>query len=261
MKKFLAAIGFFTRIPVWKICDIPVEYYKRVVDLWPVAGWITGGITALALWGALQILPPLTAVMLAYSVRLVLTGGLHEDGLADFIDGFGGGTDRKRILEIMKDSRIGSYGVIGLTAYFILLVTVVASIPASLAPWIVLAADTWSKFCGSSLINALPYARTGEEAKNKLVYDRMTAGAFIICLLAGIIPVFFLPIIYWMSILLPIIIAVLIIAYLRYKLGGYTGDCCGATALLCELGFLLTAGMITRYVIQHKSLLQFYHIF
>ena len=89
------------------------------MDLWPAAGWITGGLTALTLWGALQVLPPFAAVVTAFAVRLLLTGALHEDGLADFIDGTGGGSTRERILEIMKDSRIGSYGVIGLVIYFI----------------------------------------------------------------------------------------------------------------------------------------------
>lgn len=149
MKKLFAAIGFFTRIPVWKITDIPSDKYKRVVDLWPAAGWITGGLTALTLWGALQVLPPFAAVVTAFAVRLLLTGALHEDGLADFIDGTGGGSTRERILEIMKDSRIGSYGVIGLVFYFLMLVSCVASLPAATAPLIVFAADPWSKFCGS----------------------------------------------------------------------------------------------------------------
>jgi len=249
MKKFFAAVGFFTRIPVWRFCDIPADKYKRVVDLWPLAGWITGGVTALALWGALLVFPPVTAVMAAFTVRLLLTGGLHEDGLADFIDGFGGGTDRNRILGIMKDSRIGSYGVIGLIVYFILLVTAIAPYPPDLAPWIVFAADPWSKFCGSFLINTLPYARKQEEAKNKLIYDRMSPVAFIICLAAGFIPILLLPTIYWLSICLPLLVSFVMILYLRRKIGGYTGDCCGATALLCELSFHLSAIIICRLTV------------
>ena len=108
MDKLLAALGFFTRIPFWRLRNIPAEAYRRVVDLWPVAGLLTGGVAALTLWGASYILPPLVAVTVAYGVRALLTGALHEDGLADFIDGFGGGRDRQRILEIMKDSGIGS---------------------------------------------------------------------------------------------------------------------------------------------------------
>ncbi len=246
MKKFLAAIGFFTRIPAWRIADIPAEKYKRVVDLWPVAGWLTGGVTALTLWGALHVLPPYVAVIIAFTMRLLLTGALHEDGLADFIDGTGGGTNRERILEIMKDSRIGSYGVIGLIIYFLLLVSCVASLPPDIAPMIVFAADPWSKFSGSFLINTLPYARKQEEAKNKLVYDRMSITAFIICMISGILPSVLIPAQYWLSLILPMIVAALMILYLRYKIGGYTGDCCGATALLCEISFYFSAAIISK---------------
>lgn len=249
MKKLFAAIGFFTRIPVWRITEIPVENYKRVVDLWTVAGWITGGITALVLWGALHVLPPFAAVVTAFAARLLLTGGLHEDGLADFIDGTGGGTSRDRILEIMKDSRIGSYGVLGLIFYFLLLVSCVASLPTEIAPLIVFAADPWSKFCGSFLINTLPYARKQEEAKNKLIYDRMSLSAFVICFIAGVLPSILLPIPYWLALSLPLLIAALMILYLRYKIKGYTGDCCGATALLCELSFYFSAAIITQTLI------------
>ncbi len=250
MKKLFAAIGFFTRIPVWKITDIPSDKYKRIVDLWPAAGWITGGLTALTLWGALQVLPPFAAVVTAFAVRLLLTGALHEDGLADFIDGTGGGSTRERILEIMKDSRIGSYGVIGLVIYFMLLVSCVASLPPAISPLAVLAADPWSKFCGSFIINTLPYARKQEEAKNKIVYDRMSAPAFVICLLSGLLPAILLPEAYWLALLLPMAVAAAMILYMRCKIGGYTGDCCGATALLCELAFYFSSAVIAHAVIQ-----------
>lgn len=221
--------------------------YKRVVDLWSLTGWITGGFTALTLWLGLQVFPPLIAVIIACCARLLLTGALHEDGLADFIDGFGGGTSRERILEIMKDSRIGSYGVIGLVLYFLLLVCAVASFPLWLMPLIVLAADPWGKFCASSLINLLPYARKAEEAKNKLIYNRMSLPAFFISLAAGILPVLLLPLPFWAAIIAPLILTTLFISYLKYKLGGYTGDCCGALALLCELSFILCCLLICHY--------------
>lgn len=248
MDKLLAALGFFTRIPFWRLRDIPAEAYRRVVDLWPVAGLLTGGITALTLWGASYILPPLVAVIVAYGVRVLLTGALHEDGLADFIDGFGGGRDRQRILEIMKDSGIGSYGVIGLLFWFLLTISCVSSLPPHIAPLIVLAADTWSKFCGSLLVDFLPYARKESEAKNKLIYDRMSTGAFLLCLFIGILPSLALPHIYLLSLCLPLLLALLMIPYLRYKIGGYTGDCCGAAAMICEGAFILSATIITSLI-------------
>ena len=117
----LAAFIFFTRLPFWKIREVPAECFKHVVPYWPLTGWLTGGIMAGTLWLTGQILPVSLAWIIAIIARLLVTGCLHEDGLADFLDGFGGGTTRERTLAIMKDSHIGSYGVIGLIFYFLLL--------------------------------------------------------------------------------------------------------------------------------------------
>ena len=108
--RLLAALTFFTRLPFWRIREIPADQFKRVVPLWPVAGWLTGFVTAFVLWLCGSFLPLTLAWILALLSRLLLTGCLHEDGLADFIDGFGGGTSRERVLGIMKDSHIGTYG-------------------------------------------------------------------------------------------------------------------------------------------------------
>lgn len=87
---------------------MPPGYYKRVVDCWSITGWLTGGVMAITLWLAAQVFPAPVDVILAFLSRLLITGALHEDGMADFIDGMGGGVNRVRILEIMKDSHIGT---------------------------------------------------------------------------------------------------------------------------------------------------------
>ena len=110
-----AALIFFTRLPFWRLYQPPKESYRAVVEYWPLTGWLTGGLMAVTLWVGSLYLPYILAVLMAIIVRLLVTGALHEDGLADFCDGFGGGgSDRERILAIMKDSHIGTYGVLGL---------------------------------------------------------------------------------------------------------------------------------------------------
>lgn len=244
MKKLLAALSFFTRLPFWRLADIPSDKYRQVVDLWPAAGWVTGGFTALAIYMASHVLPMPAAVTLAFICRAFITGGLHEDGFADFFDGFGGGTDRERILMIMKDSHIGTYGVMSLILYYLLSVSLLSSLPAWLCCLIVLAADPWCKFCGSFIINLLPYARKASEAKNKLIYNRMTPLSFVICLVLGILPALLLPPVYLLSLIIPMAMSLLLIALMKRKLNGYTGDCCGATDLLCELGFYISSAII-----------------
>ena len=110
MLRILAAFIFFTRLPFWRLAEVPSEYFKNVVSRWALVGWLTAGLSVIVLYTASLILPASVAVLLAIVTRLLITGCLHEDGLADFFDGFGGGTSRERILSIMKDSHIGSYG-------------------------------------------------------------------------------------------------------------------------------------------------------
>ena len=246
MKHIAAALTFFTRIPIWKWTEIPQKYYSSVVVFWPMTGWATGGLTALLLWLAAQVVPMLPAVIIALTGRILLTGGLHEDGLADFCDGFGGGTGKDRILAIMKDSHIGTYGVMGLIFYSLWYVSIAMSLPLMTAVAAIIASDAFAKACAAQLINLLPYSRP-EGAKNRISYVRMTICQSLIVVLSGMLPVCLLAYIDMLliiSIIAPIIVISLLILYLKHKIGGYTGDCCGAACLLCELSMLAAIAMI-----------------
>lgn len=238
MNTLWAALMFFTRLPFWRIKSVPSECFKSVVNDWAYVGWLTGGVMALVLWSASFILPFQVAVLLAICSRLLLTGALHEDGLADFLDGFGGGTDRMRILSIMKDSHIGSYGVMGLSLYFLLFFTMLSPLPVYLACSAFVAGDAWCKFVASNIVNVLPYARKEEESKAKTVYRRMTVWNFLFALLGGGLGVVcLLPGWYRAACLLPVLVFGGLVLLMRRRIQGYTGDCCGATFLLCELSF------------------------
>ena len=234
---------FFTRLPFWKIAEVPAEYFKNVVSLWPLAGWLTSGISVLVLYAAALVFPASVAVVLAIASRLLVTGCLHEDGLADFFDGFGGGTSRERTLAIMKDSRIGSYGVIGLILYFLLLIQA-ASLPLTILCTVTFCADCWSKACASQLINQLPYARKEEESKAHVVYNRMTLAETCMALFAGALPLLLLPVSLWIAAFFPVLVFIGLCQLMKQRLQGYTGDCCGATFLLCELSFYMGALML-----------------
>lgn len=238
--KILAAFIFFTRLPFWRICEVPAGCFKHVVPRWPLTGWLTGGIMAGVLWLSVQVLPLPVSVVLAIMSRLLVTGALHEDGLADFFDGFGGGTGRERTLAIMKDSHTGSYGVIGLILYFLLLWTLLVSMPLEIACVAIMAGDPWSKFTSSQLINFLPYARKEEDSKAKVVYSRMSAGEFFFGLLCGALPLaILLPIHLQLAGILPFLAVSCLYGLMKSRIQGYTGDCCGATFLLSELSFYL----------------------
>lgn len=239
MKAPIAAIMFFTRIPLWRVVKIDAEYFKRVVEWWPLAGLVTGGFMAAVWWLASQVFPQSLALAVAIGARMLLTGALHEDGLADFFDGMGGGRSRERILEIMKDSHIGTYGVLSLGSYTLILWLALSAIPAELLPWIIIAADPWAKCCTSQLINTLPYCRKESESKSGMVYIPIGVVGTIGGLLCGVLPAFLIPLSLFWAYLGPMSVTLVMILYLKYKIQGYTGDCCGATALLAELSFYL----------------------
>lgn len=246
-ERILAAFIFFTRLPLWKIADVPSEYFKQVVSGWPMVGWLTGGISAGVLLGASEVFPPEIAVMLMICSRLLLTGCLHEDGLADFLDGFGGGRSKERILSIMKDSHIGTYGVIGLIGYFLLYLFLIRSLPVSLAACAVLAGDPFCKGISSMIVNRLPYARKEEESKSGTVYSRMSKKEYLQVAFFGLLPLAWLPsAVYLTALPLVVITWYLLTSYMKRKIGGYTGDCCGATFLCCEIAFYL--GIVFVYI-------------
>lgn len=235
-----AAFIFFTRLPFWRLHQPPQASYKTVVEHWPLAGWLTGGVMAATLYVGSMYLPYIVAVLLAIIVRLLVTGALHEDGLADFLDGFGGGGhDRERILAIMKDSHIGTYGVLGLILYEVLLAACLFSLPPTLAALTILAADPYAKMVTAQLILMMPYARKEEEAKNKTVYRKMDWMAGISLAIQGLLPMglylWYTGLAWELIIFLPCLTMYFLYLLIWNRLRGYTGDCCGAVCLLVEL--------------------------
>lgn len=250
MLRLLAAFIFFTRLPFWKLAEVPADYFKNIVSRWALVGWFTAGMMAIVFYAVSLILPAGVALALAMITRLLITGCLHEDGLADFFDGFGGGTSREQVLSIMKDSHIGSYGVIGLIGYFGLYYLLLSSLPIELAGCAILAGDPYSKGVAGMIINRLPYARKEEEAKSRTVYSRMTTNEYIFSLACLLIPLCWLPKpIYFLAGLLPVATWYLLTGLMKKKIQGYTGDCCGATFLLCELSFYLGIAVIYKTII------------
>ena len=240
-----AALIFFTRLPFWRVYQPPQACYKAVVEFWPLTGWLTGGAMAATLYLVSLVLPWPVAVIAAIIVRLLITGALHEDGLADFLDGFGGGGDRDRILAIMKDSHIGTYGVLGLILYLSLLGASLYSMTPMIAALTVFAADPFSKMVASQLINMLPYARREEEAKNKTVYRKPSLAAGLSLTVQGLLPmalmIWLTGISWYFVIAIPAVVMYFLYLLMLRKIKGYTGDCCGAVCLLVELAVYLTA--------------------
>ena len=248
-ERILAAFIFFTRLPFWRISQPPESCYKTVVKHWPLVGWLTGSIMAAIIYFGSMVFPYPIALLLAIVARILITGALHEDGLADFCDGFGGGgNNRERVLEIMKDSRIGTYGVLGLIFYFALLYVALLHLQPFYAALAVLGGDAYSKMVAGQIIMFLPYARTEQTAKNHTVYRKFSPVAGFSLFAQGMLPL--IPLLYigitegWLrwdlDIFVPCLVMYFLYLFINRRLHGYTGDCCGAMFLLIELSFYLT---------------------
>ena len=114
LELFFTALGFFTRIPVPAWVPWSAERMNHAARYFALVGWVVGAVGALGYLALAWLLPPAVAVILSMALTIRLTGAFHEDGLADSCDGLGGGWDKAQVLAIMKDSRIGSYGSIGI---------------------------------------------------------------------------------------------------------------------------------------------------
>ena len=252
MDNLLAALMFFTRLPFHKIKQVPSECFSHVTGWWSVTGWLTGGTSALTFFIFYQFVPLELAVILAMLSRVLITGALHEDGLADFLDGFGGGNDKENTLRIMKDSHIGTYGVIGLIFYFLLTFILIITTEVQYIPILLITSDVFSKCVSSHIVYFLPYARPETESKNRTVYSHPTALEETLTLVSGfgvllLIPTGIgfiggiIPIPYSLVFtILPVGVFFLLVLLFKKRIGGYTGDCCGAMFLLTELSFRLT---------------------
>ena len=256
-----AALIFFTRLPFWRIYQPPKDSYKAVVEYWPIVGWLTGGLMAATLYFGSMVMPYNMAIICAILIRVLVTGALHEDGLTDFIDGFGGGgTDRQRILDIMKDSRIGTYGVLGIIFYELLLFFAISSLPPKLAAITIFAADPYAKMIAGQIIQMMPYARTEEQSKAKNIYRRMNIHAGISLAVQGLLPLglfFYVTrgIVEWnMVVFIPCVVMYFLYLLIWKRLHGYTGDCCGALFLLIELSVYLTVAILWSNIMRAAAL-------
>lgn len=248
----VAAISFFTRLPVRARMsgDHGPPDMSRIARVVPIVGLIIGVISALVALSAWSAgLPAFACGLLALGAAALLTGAMHEDGLADVADGFGGGWSRERKLEIMKDSRIGSFGVVALVVVLGLEAALIADILGRAGPIAafaaILAAATLSRVAALAPMALLPPARSdGLAAAAGAVSSRdLVIGASVACLLAGV-GLFVLfgtrgaPLVLLLCVMAASITAMLLTRLAKAQIGGHTGDVAGATQKLASVAVL-----------------------
>ena len=255
LRLFLIALQFLTRVPVPAWVGWREDWMHQSARHFPLVGAFVGAFGALVFWAAAHLWPGSVAVLLSMVATVWLTGAFHEDGLADTCDGLGGAVSRQRALEIMKDSRLGTYGAAGLLAVLALKAAVLADLgKRDLAAALVLLplAHCWSRVAAVALLRALPYAGDIEHAKAKPMAQQLGPTGLAVALgwavLAGVLAS---P--WWRADLLAagavatFATAWLMARWLRRRLGGYTGDTLGATQQLSELAvYLVLLALLSR---------------
>ncbi len=245
IKILITALMFYTRIPVPHIPGYTDDLLNRATKYFPLTGFVIGGISAIVFWGFQFIIPAHLALIFSMIASIFATGAFHEDGFADFCDGMGGGMDQERILAIMKDSRIGTYGTIGLVMILAVKFSLLIHLPIIKLPMIILTGHIISRFIPVVLIFTSHYAREDMTSKSKPVGTKSTKTdlvvAFLFCIPAGL-PV---PWKVW-----PVFILVMGVVFLRFrqyihkKIAGYTGDILGALQQISEIVFYLSILLI-----------------
>ena len=242
LKVFFTALMFFTRIPCPGWVGHSPENLEKSTRYFPLIGIIVGSIAAMVFYISQLFLPDSISVILSMSAGIFTTGAFHEDGLADVCDGFGGGWTKEKILEIMKDSQIGTYGTVGLL--IILLSKYVLSVELSQISMIyfisvLLLGHALSRLNATTMILIYQYARDDATSKSKPLAKSLTLVNYIIAFLIGIIPLVIISFIwsfYIFLVLIPLILVVFLMGrYFTKWIGGFTGDCLGSVQQISEI--------------------------
>lgn len=255
LRHFLLAVQFFTRIPVTgRLADwvgFSPAMLRASAAHFPGVGWVVGGLSAAVFYALLQWLPAQAAAVWVAALgctvfSVLLTGAFHEDGLADLADGLGGSMNKERALDIMKDSRVGTYGALALVLAVALKVALLALLTQAGSPWLataaLFAAHVTSRLMPLFVIRTLPHVGDTPQSKSKPLAESIGNAGLLAGLLWWAVAMAWA---WWLAPEAPWLQAVLGSALglvwmwrlLNRRLQGFTGDGLGATQQVCEIGF------------------------
>lgn len=236
---FCLALAFFSRIPVPASTPYSPELLNQSSRYLSLVGLLLGALQALVLLLAAQLLPFSIAVLLSLISGLVLTGAFHEDGLADTADGLGGGLSLDRKLEIMKDSRVGTYGLVALFSVFLIKWQSLFALDTQ-AVWALVLVAGLSRATAVSLTFVLPYQQLDIVSKSKPIATSLQKRALLSIWLFVLPFLYFIPLSLTLSLLTTLALSfILLFLYYRSQLQGYTGDLLGAAQQVTELSLYL----------------------
>lgn len=244
---YLLALSFFTRIPVRINMDISETKFHQASGYFALVGLTIGALLMFSFWLLQLVFPVAVSLALLLAINLLLTGAFHEDGLADVWDGFGGGFNKLQKLNIMKDSRLGTYGASALFLVLLLKFVSWQTLTAEVSFFaLLLLANTLSRVLATSLISVMAYVSEDQQAKVKPVAKTLPKQSLMmllstgfIVLFAGVLCGFYTLEKAFLLIIFLLLLRKLFIFWFEKQLAGYTGDCLGAAQVISELAIYL----------------------
>lgn len=235
MKRLILLIQFLTRIPINIHLDVKREDLSKAIIYFPIVGYIIGGILSLIYLGFNDYIDQLILVFLIVMIQVIITGGLHIDGLSDTFDGIYSGRKKEKILIIMKDPNVGTFGVLSIFFVIMLKVLLLYKISNNML-WVLLLMPVFSRFCVILASYIGNYAR--ENGLGNLFIEQVTKLQLFIGTIFTLIPIYFIQEIY-IGLILNLIFTIWFVKYISNKIDGITGDTLGAIVEINEVIFIM----------------------
>ncbi len=256
LRILLTAIRFYTRIPCPEIKDYDPNDLHKATRYFPFIGWLVGGLSFGVYALSTILFDHNIAVVISMLFGVLLTGAFHEDGLADVADGFGGGWTKQKILMIMKDSRVGAFGVISLIFLFLIkYASLVHLLPYSENHLVLflffVSYHSLARFTATTLIFTSIYSREDTSSKVKPIGKTYTFREVLGASFFGCLPLVLLSCLHIKAalVLLPLFfISVLAKRYFEKWIDGYTGDCLGAVEQIAECVCILSYIILWKFM-------------
>ncbi len=241
IEHFLMAVQFYTRIPIPFKLNWREDSLNKATAYFPLIGLALGLFLAFILPYFEMLFSRDLSVLLIIVIGVFLTGGFHEDGFADYCDGVGGGWEQSDKLRIMQDSRIGTYGSLGLILILLMKWQALSQIHPSIQFYAIIIAMTWSRWSSLLIMITLKYQRNEGTAKplaKGLTIPQFLLGSFFTWVIL-FIPAINIQIVF-MAALFPMLLSTILFRlHMKVKIGGYTGDSLGANQQISEVFYYL----------------------
>lgn len=246
---FFTALMFFTRIPCPSYINHSEEYLNKSTRYFSLIGIIVGSLCGLVFWLSLFVFSPTISLLLSLIASVLITGAFHEDGFADVCDGFGGGWTKEKILDIMKDSRLGTYGLVGLGLLLLLKFAALHEMAIEIVVPVLISGHAVSRLTAASIIYTDEYAREDLLSKAKPLATKLSLGNFTIAAILGLLPLLLMRNYWIFLVIIPLFFVKIYFShYFKKWIGGYTGDCLGTVQQVSEVVYYLFVLVLYKFL-------------